>query len=105
MAIAQICFTNAMDGDAPVTAAVPILKERIDANATSQASAIAAPPLSAKRAGSIVVCTITATGGDIWAAFGVAPVASQGNDWLITAGTTRDFGIVAEGMKVAVINA
>lgn len=94
-----------MDGDAPVAAAVPISKQRIDTTATSQQTTIAAPSINAKRAGSIVVCTITATQGDIWAAFGTNPTASAGNDWLIPSGTTRDFGIVSEGMKVAVINA
>lgn len=105
MAVAQICFSNAMDGDAPIIAAVPISKQRIDVTATSQVSTISAPPLLIDRSASIVVCTITATGGDIWAAFGANPTASQGNDWLITAGTTRDFGLVSGGIKVAVINA
>lgn len=96
MATVQITFGAAMDGIAPVVAAVPRAAEDITSSGTSQASAI-----TAQRGEK---CQITASGGAIWVKFGSAPTASAGNDHLITDGSTREFGFLETGWKVALID-
>lgn len=97
MATVHITAGLSVDGIAPVIAAVPRLKERITSSGTSQQSA------AAMRRGE--TCTITVTGGNIYAQIGPNPTASAGNDWLILDGQTRDFGFVNNGDLVAIIDA
>lgn len=96
MATVHVAFHSPMDGAAPVAGAIPSGSEVISSTGTSQATTIAAGNNSA--------VTITAD-GPVWVAFGSSPVAAEGTDWLILAGQTRDFGRIAPGSKVAVIDA
>lgn len=97
MATVHITFRQAMDGVAPVVAAVPRAKESITSSGASQASTI-----TAQRGEK---CQITVSGGDVYVAFGASPTASAGNDDLISAGSTREFGFLETGWKVALIDA
>lgn len=97
MATVAVAFTLAMDGPAPVVAAVPGSVQSITSSGTSAASTITA--------GNDEICQITATGGNVWVKFGSAPTAAAGSDYLILDGQTREFGFVPPGAKVAVIDA
>ena len=97
MATVNIVFAQAMDGMSPVIGCVPESATSITSSGASQASVNAA--------GNGVACSITTT-GNIWVKFGAGtPVASAGADYLITGGSTRDFGHIPAGYKVAVIDA
>lgn len=96
MATVQITFGAAMDGIAPVAAAIPEAAEDLTSSASSQQSTI-----TSKRG---QVCQITASGGAIWAKFGTNPTASAGNDHLIPDGSTREFGFLQDGYKVAILD-
>lgn len=98
MATVGIAFGAAMDGTAPVLAAQPVASEAITSSAASQQSTSTAPASPA-------VCTITSIGGAIWVTFGTNPTAVAGTGYLIPDGATRDFGRLAPGWKVAVIDA
>lgn len=97
MATVQITFGAAMDGIAPVMAAVPAAAEDITSSAASQQSTI-----TSQRG---QMCQITASGGAVWVKFGANPTASAGNDHLIIDGSTREFGFLETGWKVALIDA
>lgn len=51
------------------------------------------------------VWSVTAKGGDVYAAFGAAPVAAADSGHLILAGQTRDFAVTTAGEKIAVKDA
>jgi hypothetical protein len=95
MAVVHIAFTSAPVGGAQVEQAIPDVAEFINSTATSQATT------AASRNGGIV--SVTASGGDVWVAFGAAPVAAPNTHQLVPAGQTRNFGI-PPGMKAAVID-
>lgn len=97
MATVHVAFARAMDGPAPVIASRPASSQVITSSASSQATTITA--------GNHEVCVVTATGGAVWVQIAGTPVAAAGSDWLIPDGTTREFGHVPPGSKVAVINA
>lgn len=48
---------------------------------------------------------LTVTGGDVWVLFGTNPTAVASSGYLMTSGSTREFGVTATSEKVAVINA
>jgi hypothetical protein len=95
MAVVQIAFT-APEGIAPLAQAVPALSQTITTSGTSQATDIVS------RNGG--VCTITASGNNVWAAFGPSPTAAPNTHQLILSGQTRDFAL-GPGKRVAVIDA
>ena len=97
MATVHVTFCAAVDGPAPVVAGVPEAKQTITSSGTTQSTTIAAAPGN--------ICQITATGGNVWAAFGASPTAAAGSDHLIIDGQTREFGFLAPGYKVAIIDA
>lgn len=98
MAIVGIVFARAMDGAAPIIGAIPHSQQRIDVTGTAQTSTAAAGPNC--------VCEITNAGAEaVWVTFRPGVSASNGNDHLITAGQTRNFGFVPAGTTVSVINA
>lgn len=98
MATVGIAFAAAMDGTAPVLAGQPIASEAVTSSAASQQATSTAPA-------SPSVCSITSSGGAIWVAFGTNPTAVAGTGYLIPDGATREFGRLAPGWKVAVIDA
>lgn len=83
----------------PVQDAEPYASAIATSTAASQQAAISPFP-----GGSDQFWTITATGGDVWIAFGDAPVAAPGNQWLIAAGSTREFA-AKSGQNLAIIDA
>lgn len=87
----------ASGGTMPVIDPVPDIKE-YKANPTTSQQTAAVP------SGDTYVWEVTAIGGDVWVRFAANPTASAGNDHLVLAGQTRNFGGVA-GHKAAVINA
>ena len=97
MATVHVAFARAMDGPAPIIAARPSSSEVITTSAVSQATTI--------RAGNDDTCVVTAIYGAVWVKIAATPVAAAGADWLIPEGTSREFGHVPPGSKVAVINA
>lgn len=97
MATVAVAFARTMDGPSPVIACIPNAVQSITSGASSTASTITA--------GNDVQCQITVTGGNVWVKFGAAPTAAAGSDYLILDGQTREFGMIAPGHKVAVIDA
>jgi hypothetical protein len=95
MADVNITFGRALQGVAQVPSAIPTASELLSSSGTSEESVNAASQGD--------ICTIT-TDGPIWVAFGGAPTASAGDDHLILAGTTRYFGNLGVGTKVAVVD-
>lgn len=89
-------------GIANIPDSVPISKESKTTSGSSSATSIAVPGKG--RGNGRLFWSVTAVGGDVWVAFGATPVASAGNDWLIPAGSTREFAAEG-GQKAAVINA
>lgn len=83
----------------PAVDAEPYGSDMITSSGSSQQAAVTAP---ADADG--MFWTITASGGNVWVAFGADPTAVAGTHWLIADGTTRDFGAKAN-QKVAVIDA
>ena len=81
----------------PVLSSVPR-----DVATLVSAPASAAAPLVAQ-AGEI--WSLTVKGGDVFVAFGSAPVAVSGAGRLLLAGQTREFAVTAAGEKLAVIDA
>lgn len=49
--------------------------------------------------------SITATGGNVYAAFGADPAAAAESGWLILDGQTREFAVSAASEKVAIKDA
>lgn len=97
MATLNVVFTRALEGSAQTVAGIPNNATSITTSASSQTSSNAAV--------NETVCILTVTGGSVWVKFGAAPTAAAGSDWLLTDGSTRDFGHLPAGTKVAVINA
>jgi hypothetical protein len=83
----------------PIQDAEPYASAFATSSATSQQAAISPFAGEADQ-----FWTITATGGDVWAAFGEDPVAAPGNQWLIASGTTREFA-AKSGQVLAIIDA
>lgn len=96
MATVSLSFETVMQGSAPVEAAYPQSVQNIISGGTSTASTIAA--------GNNTVAIVTVSGGDVYVAFGATPVASSTNGKLIGEGTTRSFGNIVPGHKMAVID-
>jgi hypothetical protein len=86
----------------PVPSAVPFATEVITTTDTSQQSDIYNTGVYGAYGSYWIV---TASGGDVWVKFGSDPTASEGNDWLILDGQTREFAVDADGQKLAVIDA
>lgn len=76
----------------PVTPSTVRAAETMTTTGTSAASTIVG--------GAGEVWIITARDADHWISFGSAPTAASGTGFLLMAGTTREFGVVA-GHKVA----
>ena len=97
MAIAQVNMCRAMDGDAPVIAAVPRASEALTTSGTSAATTITA------EIGDVV--NVRAVGGGIWVTAGAAPTAAEGTHWFIPDGGFVEFGMMQAGWKIAAIDA
>ena len=97
MATVQITFGAAVDGVAPVAAMQPAAAETITSSGTSQATTITT------RRGQI--CSVTASGGNVWVTAAGTPTASAGTTHLVPDGATRDFGFLEDGWRIAVIDA
>lgn len=96
MAQVHVAFSSALGGY-PVPAKAPLLSEVITSSATSQSSS------AATRGGDVAIVTVS--GGNVWVQIGTNPTAASGADWLVLDGQTREFGPIAEGEKIAVIDA
>lgn len=96
MATIAIAFCAAGEAGLPVASAYPRAVQSITSSGTSQQATITA--------GNGEICRITASGGKIWIKFGANPTAAAGSDYLIPDGATHEFGIVAAGHKIAVID-
>lgn len=81
----------------PLLSSTPRTAETLVSAAASASGALVA------QAGEI--WSITVTGGNVFGAFGSAPVAASGAGRLLLDGQTRDFAVAAAGEKFAVINA
>lgn len=97
MAVIHVVFARAIEGRVAAISGVGGQRQRIDATAVSQQTTITT--LNEQ------VAEVTATGGNVWVAFGANPTASLGNDFLIIDGQTRYFCHLPAGTKLAVLNA
>lgn len=90
---------NSRGGESmPVADSVPYAAEDLTSSGTSAASTISAPSVNSES----MFWVVTAL-GDVWVKFGATPTAAAGEDWLVPAGTSREFTAVA-GHKIAVID-
>lgn len=83
---------------------IRILKSQPKAKQVATSSASSATSTITTASALSDVWVVTAKGGDIWVKFGTAPTASSGNDWLVMAGTTREFGVSVDGELLAYID-
>lgn len=97
MATVSLSFERTMQGIAPVEAAYPDASQNITSGGTTTASTITA--------GNNMTAIVTVSGGDVWVTFGASPTATVGGGKLIVDGTTRSFGNITPGHKMAVIDA
>ncbi|WP_260597798.1 hypothetical protein [Sphingomonas endolithica] len=86
-------------GTMPVITSVPEAAQTLTSSDASTASTVASTPDYG------LFWTVTARDGDVYVAFGAAPVAGANEGHLVLAGQTRDFGISADGEKIAVKDA
>jgi hypothetical protein len=85
--------------EAPVPDSVPIGSDTFSTSGTStQSASLEAPD-------TFSFWSVTATGGNVYVAFGDDPVAAADFGWLILDGQTRDFGACEAGEKIAVKSA
>lgn len=98
MANIQIRFGEAMSGTAPVYSRLPRKSEKVTSSGTSAQSTNTA------NGGEIV--TVTAIDGSIYALIGSNPtaLASGAGMEAIPSGSSKDFGPLKDGDKVAVID-
>ena len=94
MARVHVAFSTAMAG-APVLASNPQAAETLTSGATAVESTITA--------GNSHVAIITVDGGPVWVAIGKTAAANEA--WLMLDGQTREFGLVAPGSKISVLDA
>ena len=79
----------------PVHDSVTLGSDTMTPSGTSAQSSLASTDTSA-------FWSITATGGNVWATFGLDPTAASDTGWLILDGQTRDFGVCTALEKVAI---
>lgn len=94
MAVIHVVFARAVEGRVPAISGVGGQRQRIDTTAVSQQSTIST--LNEQ------VAEVTATGGNVWVAFGANPTAAVGSDFLVLDGQTRYFCHLPAGTKLAV---
>ena len=97
MATFHVAFARAGDSGIDVMPAKPRATQTITTSGTSQASTIEATQGDQ--------CEVTASGGDVFIAFGAAPTAASNSGYLIPNGATKYYGNLKPGDKVAVIDA
>ena len=83
----------------PAPDAAPLSSDTLTSSASSQQFSVTAP--SDARG---LFWVVTASGNDVWIAFGDNPTAVAGTHYLVVDGTTRDFA-AAPSQKIAVIDA
>ena len=94
MARVHVAFSTAMFG-APIVAANPQAAETLTSGASAVTSTITA--------GNAHVAVVTADDGPVWVAIGRPATANT--SWLVLAGQTREFGVVAPGSTISVLDA
>jgi hypothetical protein len=97
MATVHVRFGSVMGEGAPVYAPIPKTAATITSSASSQATTIAAEDSD--------YLTVTTSGGAVFIAIGQNPTAASGRGDLLPDGSSKDFGPLKTGDKVAVIDA
>lgn len=106
MATVHVCLAHviarAAGGPAPVVQSVPVGSDTVTSSGTSAQSSLTASPSGV--AGS-QFWSVTATGGNVFVAFGSDPTAAADAGWLVLDGQTREFSTSQTGEKIAIKDA
>lgn len=98
--LGQVTGVSTSGASMPVEPSVPIAADTMTSSGTSAQSNITATTSALTH--QAAVWTVTATGGNVWAAFGANPTAAAEAGHLILDGQTRNLSVSANAEKIAI---